>query len=45
MRVVRVVYKVVALMLLVWPAAAGDVTVFVHITQTAHQKGGRPHDL
>ena len=31
-------YKVAALMLLVWPAVAGDVTVYVHITKRLTKK-------
>jgi plastocyanin len=38
----RSVYKVAALMLLVWPAAAGDVTVFVHITKRLTKKSVAP---
>jgi plastocyanin len=34
----RGVYKVAALTLLVWPAAAGDVTIYVHITRRLTKK-------
>ncbi len=36
------VYKVAALMLLVWPAGAGDVTVYVHITRRLTKKAVAP---
>ena len=37
-----VVYKVAALIFLVWPAAAGDVTVYVHITRRLTKKAVAP---
>src|ERR1700722_12077964 len=36
------VYKVAALMLLVWPVEAGDVTVYVHITRRLTKKAVAP---
>jgi plastocyanin len=38
----RAVYKVAALIFLVWPAAAGDVTVYVHITRRLTKKAVAP---
>jgi plastocyanin len=38
----RPLYKVAALMLSVWPAVAGDVTVYVHITRRLTRKAVAP---
>jgi len=38
----RAVYNIAALVLLVWPALAGDVTVFVHITRRLTKKAVAP---
>jgi plastocyanin len=38
----RAVYKLAALMLLVWPAAAGDVTVYIEITRRLTKKAVAP---
>jgi plastocyanin len=38
----RAVYAIAALMLLVWPAGAGDVTVYVHITRRLTKKAVAP---
>ena len=38
----RALYKIAALMLLVWPADAGDVTVYVHITRRLTKKAVAP---
>ena len=38
----RAVYKLAALMLLVWPAAAGGVTVYVEITGRLTKKAVAP---
>jgi plastocyanin len=38
----RAAYKVSALMLLVWPAVAGDVTIYVHITKRLTRKAVAP---
>jgi len=38
----RAVSKIAALMLMVWPAAAGDVTIYVHITRRLTKKAVAP---
>jgi plastocyanin len=38
----RAIYKIAALMMLVWPAAAGDVTVYVHVTRRLTKKAVAP---
>lgn len=38
----RAAYKIAAMMLLVWPADAGDVTVYVHITRRLTKKAFAP---
>jgi plastocyanin len=38
----RAVLKIAVLMLLVWPAAAGDVTIYVHITRRLTRKAVTP---
>jgi plastocyanin len=38
----RGVYKVAALLLLAWPAVAGDVTIYVHITRRLTRKAVAP---
>jgi plastocyanin len=38
----RLLYKVAAMMLSVWPAVAGDVTVYVHITKRLTKKTVAP---
>jgi plastocyanin len=38
----RTAFKIAAMMLLVWPAGAGDVTVYVHITRRLTKKAPAP---